>query len=123
MGEIWSECPEWLSGDRFDAVMNYPLAQAILGFTAQGHLDERIVRAHHEYGRTTHRRDGAGFAAELVLMAALIYVPPLRRLFEEGPLPLKYWLFLMLYPPIMFLAEEARKAFVRRRERRAAVNA
>ena len=65
----------------------------------------------------------AGFAMELALMAALIYVPPLRRLFEEGPLPLKYWLFLMLYPPVMFLAEEGRKAFVRRRERRAALNA
>ena len=59
---------------------------------------------------------------ELALMAALIYVPPLRRLFEEGPLPLKYWLFLMLYPPIMFFAEEGRKAFVRRRERLVAVN-
>ena len=41
VGEIWHECPEWLAGDRFDAVMNYPLAEAILGFTAQGHLDER----------------------------------------------------------------------------------
>ena len=48
-----------------------------------------------------------------------MFAPPLRRLFEEGPLPLKYWLFLMLYPPIMFFAEEGRKAFVRRRERRA----
>ncbi|MHB8834892.1 MAG: cation-translocating P-type ATPase [Candidatus Methylomirabilia bacterium] len=65
----------------------------------------------------------AGFAAELALIAALIYLPPLRRLFEEGPLPPKYWLFLMLYPPVMFLAEEGRKAFMRRRERRAAVNA
>ena len=62
----------------------------------------------------------AGFAAELAIMAALIYVPPLRRLFEEGPLPLNYWLFLMLYPPVMFLAEEGRKAFARRRENRAA---
>jgi magnesium-transporting ATPase (P-type) len=62
----------------------------------------------------------AGFAAELALIAALIYVPPLRALFEEGPLPLKYWFILMLYPPVMFLAEEGRKAFVRRRERRAA---
>src|SRR5262245_8438354 len=39
VGEIWHEAPDWLRGDRFDAVMNYPLAQAILGFTAQGHLD------------------------------------------------------------------------------------
>jgi magnesium-transporting ATPase (P-type) len=65
----------------------------------------------------------AGFAAELALIAAMIYVPTLRALFEEGPLPLKYWFILMLYPPIIFLAEEGRKALVRRRLRRAADNA
>ena len=26
VGEIWDEAPDWLSGDRFDALMNYPLA-------------------------------------------------------------------------------------------------
>jgi neopullulanase len=71
VGEIWSECPEWLAGDRFDAVMNYPLAQAILGFAAGGHLDEDVVRRHHEYGRTVRRRDGAAFAAELERLMGL----------------------------------------------------
>lgn len=65
VGEIWHECAEWLAGDRFDAVMNYPLAYAILGFVAQGHLDETVVRRHHEYGRNTHVRDGAAFGTEL----------------------------------------------------------
>ena len=65
----------------------------------------------------------AGIAAELAIIAGLIYLPSLRTVFEEGPLPLKYWLFLMLYPPVIFLAEECRKAFVRRRERRTALNA
>ena len=65
VGEIWHEAPDWLAGDRFDALMNYPLGQAILGFTAQGHLDEGVVRRHHEYGRRVYRRDGAAFAAEL----------------------------------------------------------
>ena len=45
-----ASAPEWLRGDRFDALMNYPLAEAILGFAAQGHLDEDVVRRHHEYG-------------------------------------------------------------------------
>jgi cyclomaltodextrinase len=65
VGELWHDAPEWLTGDRFDAVMNYPLAQAIVGFAAQASLDERVVRAHHEYGRAVVRRDGAGFASEL----------------------------------------------------------
>jgi cyclomaltodextrinase / maltogenic alpha-amylase / neopullulanase len=71
VGEIWHEAPDWLAGDRFDAVMNYPLAEAILGFTAQGHLDEAIVRAHHEYGSRVHRRDGAAFGAELERLMGL----------------------------------------------------
>ena len=80
VGEIWHEAPEWLAGDRFDAVMNYPLAQAILGFAAQGHLDEGVVRRHHEYGRTVHRRDGAAFAAELERLMGL-----LRPRRDRGP--------------------------------------
>ncbi len=70
VGEIWHEAPEWLAGDRFDAIMNYPLAEAVLGFAAQGHLDEAIVRAHHEYGGTVQRRDGAAFGAELERLMA-----------------------------------------------------
>ncbi|MEO5964606.1 MAG: glycoside hydrolase family 13 protein [Candidatus Limnocylindrales bacterium] len=71
VGEIWHEAPEWLRGDRFDAVMNYPLAEAILGYAAQGHLNEPVVRAHHEYGGSVHRRDGAGFGAELERLMGL----------------------------------------------------
>ena len=32
VGEIWHVAPEWVGGDRFDALMNYPLAKAIIGF-------------------------------------------------------------------------------------------
>jgi cyclomaltodextrinase / maltogenic alpha-amylase / neopullulanase len=71
VGEIWHEAPEWLSGDRFDALMNYPLGQAILGFTAADSLDERVVRAHHEYGKRVQRRDGASMAAELARVMGL----------------------------------------------------
>lgn len=31
-GESWGISPKWLNGDRFDALMNYPLATAALGF-------------------------------------------------------------------------------------------
>lgn len=31
-GEIWKIAPQWLQGDRFDALMNYPLGFAALGF-------------------------------------------------------------------------------------------
>ena len=43
VGEIWNPAPEWLAGDRFDALMNYPLTEAILSFTGAGRLDEALV--------------------------------------------------------------------------------
>lgn len=32
VGEIWEKGPEWLAGDRFDGLMNYPLLEPILCF-------------------------------------------------------------------------------------------
>ncbi|HET7088997.1 MAG TPA: glycoside hydrolase family 13 protein [Anaerolineae bacterium] len=32
VGEIWHEAQRWLQGDQFDAVMNYPVTMASLGF-------------------------------------------------------------------------------------------
>ena len=34
-----------------------------------------------------------GIATELVLLALLLYVPVLQRLFDTAPFPLQYWLF------------------------------
>lgn len=64
VGEIWHVDPDWVSGDRFDALMNYPLAEAIIGFVGGHSLNEALLRSHHEYGMVT-RMDGAGFAARL----------------------------------------------------------
>ncbi len=58
-----------------------------------------------------------GFLVELGVISVLIYMMPFQRMFEHGALPLKYWGFLFLYAPVMFLAEEGRKAIVRRLER------
>jgi neopullulanase len=65
VGEIWHVAPEWLLGDRFDALMNYPLAEAIIGFTGAAELDMAVVRAHHEYAGSVVPRDGAAFAGRL----------------------------------------------------------
>jgi magnesium-transporting ATPase (P-type) len=57
-----------------------------------------------------------GFLVELSIIGILIYLPPFQTIFEHGPLPLRFWPFLLLYAPVMFLAEEGRKALVRRFE-------
>jgi neopullulanase len=64
VGEIWQVAPDWVSGDRFDALMNYPLAESVIGFVGGQSLNEALLHAHHEYGRVA-RLDGAQFAAHL----------------------------------------------------------
>lgn len=66
VGEIWDVAPEWLRGDRFDALMDYPLAVAILGYVGGPSLDRAIVAGHHEYADTIRPLDGAAFSARLV---------------------------------------------------------
>jgi len=39
-GEIWHVAPEWLQGDRFDALMNYPFGGAAINFFAAKTLPE-----------------------------------------------------------------------------------
>ena len=41
VGEIWHPAQAWLQGDQFDAVMNYPVTRACLGFFGGERLDTR----------------------------------------------------------------------------------
>jgi neopullulanase len=61
VGEIWSESPHWLLGDRFDALMNYPLGLAILGFASGGRLDRVAAAGQLDYARGLVAFDAAAF--------------------------------------------------------------
>ena len=72
VGEIWNPAPEWLAGaagdhatGRFDGLMNYPLAEAILSFVGAGRLDEDLVAKTDEYARTVRPIDGPEFGRRL----------------------------------------------------------
>jgi len=71
VGEIWSESPEWLRGDRFDALMNYPLGLAILGFASAGQLNQEAIDGQADYRRFLKALDAPGFAARLSRLLAL----------------------------------------------------
>lgn len=43
VGEIWHESKRWLQGDQFDAVMNYPVTIASIGFFANKHLNMDVM--------------------------------------------------------------------------------
>ena len=65
VGEIWRVAPEWLHGDRLDATMDYPVAEAILGFAGGSRLDMGVVHSHDEYSHNIEPLDGPAFATRL----------------------------------------------------------
>jgi magnesium-transporting ATPase (P-type) len=56
----------------------------------------------------------AGIAFEVGLLALVLYLPGLSDAFHTAGIGPWHWLFLLLWPPLVLLAEEARKAAVRR---------
>ena len=70
VGEIWRVAPSWLRGDRFDALMNYPLAEAILGFAGGSRLDTEVIGRHREFSASVRRLDGPAIAARVMELAA-----------------------------------------------------
>lgn len=56
-----------------------------------------------------------GIGIEVAMLAVLIYVPPLAKIFELAPLSLPHWLVLATFAPALLFAEEARKWLVRTR--------
>jgi len=65
VAEIWTEKPEYLRGDMYDALMNYPLGYAITSFAAGRHLDMRVVAQQYELSSNIRPEDAATFARRL----------------------------------------------------------
>jgi magnesium-transporting ATPase (P-type) len=60
----------------------------------------------------------AGIATDLTLLVCLLYMPFFQRLFAMAPFPPGHWLFLLAWTPLLLMADEGRKALVRRRAHR-----
>lgn len=58
-----------------------------------------------------------GVAVELALLGLLVYVPFLQKAFHTAPLGLVEWCYVLAWAPAVLLADEARKAVMRRRGR------
>jgi magnesium-transporting ATPase (P-type) len=72
-----------------------------------------------EIGLLSNRLLLVGIAVEVAMIAMLAYTPGLQGVFHTGALGPWHWLFLLAWPPVVLAAEEARKAVVRGRMRRA----
>jgi len=55
-----------------------------------------------------------GVVAELVAQAALVYVPFLQRVFSTAAMSATQWLVLAAFAPLLLVADEIRKFFLRR---------
>ncbi len=65
VGEIWHESKRWLQGDQFDAVMNYPVTVAELGFFGRDHLDTAEIAKAGGYEGQVRPFNGHEFAQQI----------------------------------------------------------
>jgi neopullulanase len=65
VGEIWEESQRWLQGDQFDAVMNYLVTIASLGFFTGKHLDQQETNRAGGYRNKVHSMDVTEFAGRI----------------------------------------------------------
>jgi Ca2+-transporting ATPase len=59
----------------------------------------------------------AGIVSELLIVSLIIYVPFFQRFIGTASFPLVNWVFLFAWTPSLLLADEFRKALLRRREK------
>jgi magnesium-transporting ATPase (P-type) len=69
-------------------------------------------------GPFTNRLLLAAIGFEVAMLTAFIYIPPLASVLEQRALTALQWLPILLAPMLLFSLEEARRALIRRRERR-----
>jgi P-type Ca2+ transporter type 2C len=77
--------------------------------TAKGHV--------YRLGWGTNGLLWFGILCELTILATLIYVQPLAKIFQQAVFPWQYWCVLLLNAPVLFSIEWIRKAVVRRLDR------
>ena len=58
-----------------------------------------------------------GIVSELLIVSLIIYVPFFQQVFGTASVPMINWVFLFAWTPLLLLADEFRKALLRRRER------
>ena len=58
-----------------------------------------------------------GIVSELLIVSMIIYIPFFQQLFGTASFPLANWVFLFAWTPSLLLADEFRKALLRKREK------
>jgi len=123
VGEIWHESQHWLQGDQFDAVMNYLVTGALLGYLIGERMGAEAYSA-GDYRRYLRPLDATGFAERIDYILGL-YAPEINQtqlnLLDSHDTPrfltlahgdksalMLGWVFLMTYPgaPCIYYGDE-----------------
>jgi magnesium-transporting ATPase (P-type) len=109
----WSDLPA--HGHLYQAATTMTLASVVA--TQIGNLFAQRTESLSvlQIGFFSNRLIWVGIGTELALLLLLVYTPPLQTIFGTAALPLHHWWFLLAWTPLLFLADELRKAFVRGR--------
>jgi magnesium-transporting ATPase (P-type) len=111
-------------GDLYVQATTMTMAGIVMAQVGAGLAWRTNRRSIASVGLLSNRLLLVGIAVEVGLVAVLPYVPGLAEAFHVAPLNGWLWLSLLVWPPLVLGAEEARKAFVRRRpDQRSAVQA
>jgi neopullulanase len=74
VAEIWDEKPQYLMGDMYDALMNYPFMDAVASFVGASRLDRRVLSQHFALNEAIRPEDGPTFASRIAHLLE-IYPP------------------------------------------------
>ena len=92
VGEIWHEAHRWLQGDQFDAVMNYMVTAALIGFCGGPHVDmDAVNQAGGDLKSRVHPDMDANWFANEIDRLTNLYSPEITRsqlnLFDSHDMP------------------------------------
>ncbi len=78
----------------------------------------RTFKAHTtQMGWASNKPLIGGIVISLLIIAGLVFVSPLAKAFDNQLFPLVLWPFLLLYAPVLYIIEWARKGVARRMEK------
>jgi P-type Ca2+ transporter type 2C len=110
----WLDLPD--SGPAYAAATAAALAAVVttqIGNLFAHRTERRSIRT---VGLGGNRLIWIGITSELLVIAAIVYLPPLQRLIGTAPFPAWLWLPLLALAPALLVIDEVRKAIARHRD-------
>ncbi|MBI4339729.1 MAG: cation-transporting P-type ATPase [Chloroflexi bacterium] len=101
------------SGPLYQQATTLTFAAIVMGQVGNVFACRSPTESIRRLGFTSNPAVLLGIGAELGLLLALVYLPPLAAIFGTAPLGLQHWLVLAAFPPMLLSFDEARKALVR----------